>query len=199
MKNKNQKKNDNIDMLEIIASSMMYGSGLISLLGEAMKDPRDKDIVQLGHGITLQVDKDIKDNRDRYSRLVRNDQVLSDKLFRLGGLDHGFDNKPYASLIVYPDYPKDTWGNHCIIDINGKVVLEAEKFDSSLYYIDGIIAKKKETFINLLTGQPILKTSGNYFKSSQFMFIEHRYDFEKLYPLGVYKLDYRTGEYEIFK
>lgn len=196
MKDK-KRRNEVQDVLDIVATSMIMGGGLLGMLTEAIKDPRDNDIVPLGHGITLEIDKTIKDNRERYSKLYKNGILLSNELFRLGGLDHGFEKKPYASIIVYHNYPKETWGNHCIIDTNGKIVLEAEKYDSSFYYLDGVIAKKKDTFINLITGQPIVKSYSSYMKSKDFFFVESK-DYEKKFQEGVYKINFRTGEYEIF-
>jgi hypothetical protein len=196
---KNKKKIDEVEnILDFMASSMIMGGSLLNIFSQTIKDPRDNDEFALGYGITMKVDKTINDNRERYSRLYRDGNLISDKLFRLGGLNYGFEKKPYTSLLVYNNYPNETWGSHCIIDMNGKIVLEAESsFDTSFYYLDGVIAKYKDTFINLLTGMPIVKSYSTYMKSKDFFFVESK-DYEKKFPEGVFKINFRTGEYEIF-
>lgn len=196
------KKRSRIESYQAFAISnlMTNPHGLMNMIlgTEIFKDPTDQDVVNLGHGITLVTDNSIERNTSRYSHLFKDDVQISDKIFRLGGLDSGFNKKPYASIIVYHDYPKDTWGNHCIIDSNGKIVLEAEKFDSSFYYLDGVIAKKKDTLINLLTGEAIVKSHSSSLKSKEFMFVECN-DYENKFKKGIYKINFTTGEFEIFE
>jgi hypothetical protein len=193
---------NDIEALAFGLSLMSNGrSGTISILSsEVFKDPTDKDIVNLGHGITLVTDKSIEHNTSRYSHLFKDGIKINDSYFRLGGLESGFHNKPYTSLIHYPGYPidKECWGNHCIIDSNGKIILEAEKFDNSFYYLDGVIAKRKERFVNLVTGKDIVRSYSNYLKSADFYFVECN-DYNKEFEHGIYKINFRTGEYEIFK
>ena len=175
---------------------------IASMLGIVTQntDPVDHDVVNIGHQITLITDKSIENNISRYSHLYKDGVKISNTYFRLGGFDTGFNNKLYASLIHYPNYPidKECWGNHCIIDSNGKIVLEAEKFDSSLYYLDGVIAKKRDIYINLLTGEPIVKSYSTSLKSKEFIFVECN-DYEDKFKKGIYKINKNTGEFEIFE
>ena len=196
------KKHNTIKSKDAIAimNLMANPRGLMDMMlgTEIFKDATDQDVVNLGHGITLVTDNSIERNTSRYSHLFKDGIQISDKIFRLGGLDYGFNKKPYASIIVYHDYPKDTWGNNCIIDSNGKIVLEAEKFDSSFYYLDGVIAKKKDTIINLLTGEAIVKSHSSSLKSKEFMFVECN-DYENKFKKGIYKINFTSGEFEIFE
>lgn len=200
MKNKAKRKNELIDILNIISAPMYSGGEVLKIFYDVMKDERDVNKYHLGHGLYLLFDSSLENNTSRYSHLVREDNTrISETYFRLGGLSYGFKGKPYCQLIVYPEYPKGTWGLHCIIDKNGKIVLQSDSdFDSSLYYHDGVIASKKDKIYNLLTGEVIV-TGDIKIKSTEFYFVEHNYDYENKYQLGVYKINKNTGEYEIFK
>jgi hypothetical protein len=74
--------------------------------------------------------------------------------------------------------------------------MESENSFDSLYYIRGEIATMKGIYYNLKTGQPIVKGDSTV-KSKYYLFVENTYN--KDYELGVYKIDYETGEFEIFK
>lgn len=193
---------DDMGTLMFGMSLMMDGRRNIitNLISKTLKDPTDRDAYNLGHGITLVTDNSIENNTSRYSHLYKDGVKINDSYFRLGGLQSGFNNKPYTCLIHYPGYPtdKECWGNHCIIDSTGKIVLEGEKFDNTFYYLDGVIAKRKERFVNLLTGKDIVRSYSKYLKSADFFFVECN-DYEKNFEEGVYKINFRTGEYEIFK
>lgn len=195
------KKRNALKSKEVIAiMNLVSNPSLMDMMldSKISKDPTDQDIINLGHGITLVTDKNIERNTSRYAHLFKDGVKLYDKYFRLGGFDFGFDKKPYASILVYHDYPNETWGNHCIIDSNGKIVLEADKFDSSLYYLGGVIAKKKDTLINLLTGEAIVKSHSTSLDSKEFMFVKCN-DYENKFKKGIYKIKYATGEFEIFE
>lgn len=180
-----------------------------STFGIDMTNPIDKGI--LGHDMILKL-LDIKNNRNKYGLLYRNDIQLSDHIFRVGGMSSGFNGKPYTMLIDYgviTSKLKDcnnikSSGYHCIIDVNGVIVLrDKEQFMSSLYYLEGCIAKDKEFYYNLKTGNIITRGNANI-KSKDFLFVEHTYSFYSKedgdkYPIGVYKIDWNTGEYEYFK
>jgi hypothetical protein len=155
------------------------------------QSPIDRGI--LGHGITL-VPLDIPNNRDKFGNLYRNNIKLNDTIFRIGGLCSGFNDKSYCSLIQYDDIKSS--GIHCIINANGDIVLKAETPYLYPYCLNGCIASIDRTYYNLLTGAPIVKGNTNI-RSSQYLFVENAYDND--YKKGVWKIDWNTGEYEIFE
>jgi hypothetical protein len=168
------------------------------------ESPIDKGI--LGHGIILK-QLDLPNNRDRYGLLYRNDIQLSDHIFRIGGMSNGFNNKPYTMLIDYGVITskltdcKDikSFGDHCIIDINAVIVFRSTNIIDHPYYLQGVIAVCNNKYYNLLTGKLILEGSTTI-KSKNYLFVEHSYSgYNKELPLGVYKIDWNTGEYEYFK
>jgi len=199
---KDKKKKDGDQMLDLMMKTMrVMETDPFNFLSMIMNHPSMKpDENDLGRGFRLVPDESIEDNREGYSHLHKDGVKVNDMLFRRGGLCSGFGKKDYLSLIAYPDFDGKTggWGNHCIVDLNGQIVLMAEKFDTSFYYLDGVIAKMKDTYYNLLTKQPILKGgSSSSIKSKRFLFVENSYN--KEYPLGVYKIEYATGNFEVFE
>jgi hypothetical protein len=166
--------------------------------------PIDKGII--GHGIILKP-LDIKNNRDKYSQLYRNDIKLNENIFRLGGMSSGFNNKSYCNLIYYGVDRTSLIdattighsGNHCIIDINGDIKFMSPDTYESVYYHQGVICSMKNVYYNLLNGKRIIEGSQSI-KSKDFLFVEHAYDwYNKDMPLGVYKINWNTGEIEYFK
>lgn len=108
---------------------------------------------------------------------------------------NGFNKRNYCNLIQYDTIK--SFGNHCIIDTNGKIVLISSKNSLDYpYYLKGCIAIMKETYYNLLTQQIITKGS-HTINSDKYLFVENHYfnDYKK----GVYKIEYETGNYEIFE
>lgn len=178
-------------------NSELYGSMFQTIFGMFNEGPKI-DQTFIGEGLQLIPDPEIKGNRDNYCRLYKDGVLISDSLFRKGGFFNSFGkDKKYCMLLVYHDYKKNTMGNSCIIDSNGNIVLEAESSFDSLYYLKGEIATMKGTYYNLKTGQPIVKGGSSTVKSEHYLFVENTYN--KDYELGVYKIDYETGEFEIFK
>lgn len=185
------------DMVDSIGRMMGSGFGFLSsVFDDIYKDPRDNDVYELGHGLSLVVDKEIKDNTSRYSHLYKDGKRISDTIFRLGGMSYGFQGKPFTQLIVYLDYPKNTWGNHCIINKNGEITLMQTKSLDHLYYKRGVIASMGGIYYNVETGVAIVK-GGSSIESEHFLFVENSYYSE--YEKGVWKIEYETGKYEIFK
>jgi hypothetical protein len=176
-------------MVNIILSPKMFET-----FYGADTDKRDNETYDLGHGLSLVLDKSIKDNKLRYCRLVKDGVQISDNYYRLGGLDSGFNSKPYASIILYKKVNAEAVGIHVIIDANGKVVLEGKGLNYP-YYFAGVIGQMDRVYYNLLTGKPIVKGS-TAVESESYYFVENKYNDE--YPKGVYKITKATGEYEIF-
>lgn len=184
------------EMIGGIGAIFGYSYTLLNnIMNHVTKDPRDNDVYELGNGLSLVVDHTLERNTSRYSHLCRDGKRITDTYFRLGGMSHGFDGKPYAQLIVYNNYPKETWGDHCIIDATGKIVMTQKKSFESLYYSKGVIASMGGTYYNLLTGLPIVNGSSTV-KSKNFFFVENNYGTD--YAHGVWKIEYETGKIEIF-
>jgi len=172
----------------------------ITNLPDSYYEKRERN---LGRGFTLELltEADLKglkeSNRDDYCYLYKDGTKVSDTIFRLGGLSSGFNKKEYCMLIKYELVNgKMNYGNHCIVDLDGKIVMEAEPFESSFYYLKGVICVKKETYYNLLTGKPIANGHQSV-NSDNYLFVKNGYKtgFEE----GVYKIEYATGNFEIFK
>lgn len=195
-KNNKEFEEEMNQMMDGLSTIMRGGYGIFNnIFNAVIKDPRDNNVYELGHGLSLVVDQTIESNTSRYSHLFKDGMRISDTYFRLGGLSYGFEKKPYAQLIVYKDYPNETWGDHCIIDATGKIVLTQQKSFESLYYWKGVIASMGGTYYNLQTGLPIVKGSTTI-KSERFLFIENNYGTD--YAHGVWKIEYETGNFEIF-
>jgi hypothetical protein len=177
-------------------NSELYGSMFQTIFGMFNEGPK-VDQTFIGEGLQLIPDPEIKGNRDNYCYLYKDGVKVSDSLFRKGGVFTPFGkDKKYCTVIVYHDYKKDTMGNFCIIDSNGNIVMESENSFDSLYYLRGEIATMKGIYYNLKTGQPIVKGDSTV-KSKYYLFVENTYN--KDYEPGVYKIDYETGEFEIFR
>lgn len=192
-KNKKDLKleNDVKNLLDTLSMAMKVSV----VFDEIFKDPRDEDVFELGHGLSLVVDKEIKNNTSRFSHLYKDGKRISNTIFRLGGMSYGFKGKPFTQLIVCPNYPKDTWGDHCIINKNGEITLIQKKSMDSLYYWKGVIGSMGGTYYNVETGVPIVKGSAKV-TSENYLFVENSYNNE--YAKGVWKIEYETGKYEIF-
>ena len=106
----------------------------------------------------------------------------------------GFKDNNYCMLINYTN-TKDS-GTHCIIDIDGKIVFKQKNILNYLYYLKDVIATMDKEYYNLLTGEIITKGS-NSINSENYLFVENRYN--KEFALGVYRIEYSTGKFEIFQ
>jgi len=162
----------------------------------------------LGYGFYLE-SLDIKNNIYNYSLLFNDGVQMNDHVFRLGGMSDGFNKKPYCMLIDYGVYTSkltdvkqlSSFGIHCIINTEGKIVLSSKDQFDSIYYIGGCIAKDKYYYYNLITGKVITR-GNNSIESTYFLFISNAYSSlykeDHLYPKGVYKVNWNTGEVEYF-
>ena len=181
------------------------------IMGQPTSQKAPLNYHKLEHGITLNY-LEIEDNQSHYGLLFRNGKKLSDIIFRVGGMGGSFKDNPYCMLIEYGNFHSalkttkaiKSLGNHCIIDANGKIVLTQEKGAlQGLYYLKGCIAVSNNYYYNLITGEIITK-GDNTITSNEFLFIENRYSNlygtdKGKYQLGVYKVNWITGEYELFK
>jgi len=176
-------------------------------------DPNNRNFIDLGLGYTLEP-LDFDDNRNKYSYLYMSGQKISDMIFRKGGLGGTFIDG-YCSLISYPNFKlkegsdqESEFGTHCIVNLKGDIAMsEEDRFSHDLYHIKGLVAKKKDSYYNLVTSEIIVLASSNSrVETDEFIWVEHKYDFdyytangEKKFPMGVYKINCYTGDVEFYK
>jgi len=154
-------------------------------------------------------------NKNDFYQLQINGEIKSPTYYRQ---HHNFFNESdlknnYFILLkqiedIYPDVvTKDNkrklhYGNYpCVIDNNGNEVYVGEEY-SSIFLLGGEILLENPHFvgsdlniINLKNNNLIIKgKSLNYFKSKNYIFVENRYDTDKI-KRGVYQIDVLTGEY----
>jgi hypothetical protein len=130
-------------------------------------------------------------NVNKYGHLYKNGIKLNNKIFRVGGMSSGFKEKENYCNLIYYDKIK-SFGNHCIINTDGEIVLMAANTLRDPYFLKGCIATMDKIYYNLITRKPIVK-GYNSINSEKYLFVENQYE------IGVYKIEYETGEYEIFK
>jgi len=160
----------------------------------------------IGQDIFLMPTDDFKDNKEMscndFGYLYKDGKQLSDIPFRKGGLFSGFKDQQYCSIIAYPELKTSgySFGNHCIINTKGEIVLDRGASLDYPYHLKGVIGAVKGTYYNLETGKPIVSGSQTL-KSDTYFFVQNSYSFgdEAKYEKGVYKIEYATGNYEIFK
>jgi hypothetical protein len=126
--------------------------------------------------------------------LFKNDRIISNQLFRIGGLGGEFKDG-FCKLI---NYTKEDgyYGKHCIINNKGKIVFIQKNSLDYPYHVGGIIAKLNSEYFNLNTGELIVSGDSSI-ESKDYLFVDNRY--KKEFEEGVYKIDKRTGQVEYFK
>lgn len=142
--------------------------------------------------------------------LTKNGELISNSLYRVGGMGGKPDSKNYFMLLKYvEDYysadimrmskskdSKHLSGRWCIIDKNGieKVVFESFK---SPYLVNGsCIYSLDSKYYNIETGELYCYASTSM-QSNEFLFLENRYDDDKS-KRGVMKISKKTGIWELF-
>jgi len=201
-----KQKNKDLETLGIISAfignSSSYsifglGSSMLGQLTEQEKYPYER----LGNGFELRP-LEMENNRHKYSLLYKDGQLVSNHVFRKGGLCSGFKDG-YCELIHYtPQKDKKKhpegfdFGNHVLVNELGEIKMRSKGLDHP-YHLGGNIARLKDTYYNLLTGEAIMPNSSETINTKNFLIIEHRYDFdcyskEVKVPLGVYKIDKKT-------
>lgn len=193
MKKKRKAEHEYVDLM----TNLMNDSSIHDFMESIFNHPSMKvDENNLGRGMRL-VPLDFESNSENYSHLYKDGVKLSDVVFRRGGLCSGFGKNDYCALISYPEFDGERggWGNHCIVDLNGEIALNSDNQFDWMYYKKGVIATKKDVYYNLLTGKPIV-AGRDRINSERFLFVEKSYGDD--YTHGVYKIEYATGEFEIF-
>jgi len=186
-----------------------FGIDISKIFPEPEKDEFQKrGWNKLGCGYYL-VPIEEENNRDKYSHLYKGEEKLSDLIFRQGGLGANWKGD-YIDLILYtkkprprtgkppkPDESKTVYdsGVHCIVDKTGKVVYKAAGLQYPCLY-GGCLMSINNTIRNLKTDSEVVKYDGTSMKSDKYLFVQNNYN--KEYPLGVYKIEYETGEVEVF-
>jgi hypothetical protein len=142
------------------------------------------------------------ENREKYSNLYYNGEMVSDEVFRKGGMGGKFKDG-YCALIHYvqkePHSLKELGfdsGTHVIIDESGRTCLSPVNSLDYPSHQGGHVGKLKDTYYDLRTGEPILSVGSNgAISSKRLIILEHRYDwYNKSLPLGVYTINKATCE-----
>jgi hypothetical protein len=141
------------------------------------------------------------ENDIKYSHLYHNELKVTDKVFRAGGSTNKFKDG-YIHLIYYK--PSKTGergfdsGTHTIVNQLGDICLGNDNSLSYPSHCGGNLAKLKDTYYDLRTGTVILTcSSSESIDGKNFVIINHRYGwYDKNLPLGIYRIDKFTCEYE---
>jgi hypothetical protein len=204
--------------LNNIISPENYLPLMSQLLARAYPPPVKDEFQQrgwekLGEGYYLAPLPGTEEDREGYSNLYKGEEKLSDAILRKGGMG-GTWKGDYINLITYKKKkcvrtgkppkptdpkPKDQYesGVHTIFDRQGNIVYSATGVLSYPYLQGGCILSENSVLINLKTGEPIVKYDGSIMDSDKFLFVSNKYN--KDYPKGVYKIEFETGNFEIFE
>lgn len=142
--------------------------------------------------------------------LTKNGELISNSLYRVGGMGGKPDGKNYFMLLKYvEDYysadimrmskskdSKHLSGQWCIIDKNGIEKVVFESFKSPYLVKDSCIYSIDQTYYNIETGELYCKAY-TQMSSSQYLFLSNEYDDDKS-RRGVIKIDKKTGTWELF-
>jgi hypothetical protein len=175
------------------------------------KPPVDSSALQLS---SIQVDteycKKWNERMTDFVVLTKNGELVSNSLYRVGGMGCKPDGKNYFMLLKYvEDYypadilkmsgnkdPKHLSGRWCIIDKNGIEKVVFESFKSPYLMNDSCIYSIDQNYYNIETGKHYCKAYTSM-KSKDFLFLENAYDDDKS-RRGVIKVCKKTGTWELF-
>lgn len=209
----NKKKSDSADTLKTfvnITNGMMIGGSnyLKEIIGFSLFDepkppqPLKKgDHEDLGNGFSLEIFDDT--HHSDYGYLCKDGKKISDEIFRVGGCCDGFKDE-FCQLIVYERIKKTksnsgyTFGDHCIVNEEGKIVLRCKSMMDSIYHLKGVVASMGHSYYNLKTGEMILSggwnddgyINENTMSSENFIFLEGHLKNKNV----VYQIEYETGK-----
>jgi hypothetical protein len=196
------------DIKALAAFMAMAGNpGFGSIFGGLVEPEERYPYERLGDGYELRPIemKDKKgnpiENRSKYSHLYHNGLKVDDKIFHKGGMGGDFRDG-YANLIHYKvDKSREEglgFGIHVIINHLGDICLSGTGISSYPSHCGGNVGKLKDTYYNLKTGEEILTcSSSGSINGKAFIIVEHQYDwYNKALPLGIYKIDKWTCEFE---
>jgi len=141
--------------------------------------------------------------------LTKNGELVSNSLYRVGGMGGKPDGKNYFMLLKYvEDYypkhitdhtksdPKHLSGRWCILDKNGIEKVVFDSFKSPYLVKESCIYSIDQTYYNIETGECYCKAYTSM-QSKEFLFLENAYDDDKS-RRGVMKINKQTGTWELF-
>lgn len=155
---------------------------------------------------------------DDYVCLTKNGELISNSLYRVGGM--GADiKKDYFLLLKHVEdiydfnfikkcYPnksnkelelkrKHLESRWCIIDKNGNEKVEFKQFDSPYLVSDSCIYSINSNYYNIETGE-LYCNSHSAMKSADYLFLENSYD-KDTSKRGIMKINKKDGSWELFK
>lgn len=204
-----KKKNDGLNqIMEFMTIMSQPHDSLGSFFGMITKEPEETYPHQrLGNGYEL---RDIEllaeggqivlENKSRYGNLYHNGLKVSDKIFRKGGICHGYKDG-YCALIHYTrsEDPKKSsegfsFGTHVLVNELGEICLGKDGLDHP-YHVGGHLASIGNYLYDLRSGNAVAPKSSTMITGKNYVIIEHRYDWydkEVKLPLGVYLIDMNT-------
>lgn len=167
----------------LLLSAILNNPGRGNLLSISHK-PRDEN--RLSDTLEL---RDVSERTPgNLKHLYRNGVKVSDELFRISGFGGKF-KEGYCQLLSYYD-TSTFWGETCLINEMGEIVWKVDKFNH-IYHLGGIIISTKTGYFNLLTKEKICNSGQSSLSSKDFLFVDD-------YSKGVYKINFKTGETELF-
>ncbi len=196
-------------MLAVLALGAKYfgGAGLDN-------QPSKQSHTNLGGGFELReielldANGDVIKNDVKYSNLYRDGLKVCETVFRQGGLSRGFVDG-YCALIAYAKQPhvdkKRThyireyfnFGDHCIINTSGEIVLSAKNSLSNPSHVCGNVGCLDTGLYDLRTGEQFATTGRSMIIGKKYIVLDHAYSHsghDKFMPTGVYQIDTETCE-----
>jgi hypothetical protein len=148
---------------------------------------------------------------DDFVCLTKDEQLISNSLYRIGGLNSPNPQKDkYFMLLKYVEAnyseevlrmsdsnrKKHLEGRWCILDSNGVEKIEFPAYKSPYLVKDSCIYSLDRNYYNIETGEHYCNAY-NVIKSTDFLFLENEFDKDKS-RRGVMKVNKQDGSWELF-
>lgn len=145
--------------------------------------------------------------------LTKNNEIIRDTLYRVGGIGVPKPTDDYFLLLKYVEaYYSDEImkmskekdnkhldGQWCILDKYGNEKVVFDKHLRSPYLVsNSCIYSTDREYYNIETGQCYSKYASDSMESSEFLFLDTKYDNDKS-KRGVMKINKKDGSFELFK
>lgn len=194
---------------------MNYFNSLLSLISaeSTQKDLKNQHGLQLCP-IVLNSDYSNKWNANEkdFVCLTLNGELLNNNLYRVGGMGCNINDDYFLILKYVESYyepeivkhsknkdRKHLAGIWCIYDKYGNEKVVLNKFDNPYLIKDSCLYTFNSRIYNIETGyQYNDSTSGNRIDSTDFVFVENKYD-KDLTKQGIIKINKKDGSWELFK